>query len=178
VPTDQGFHFIRSASATPPVLHALTPQDGSSSSSLTSIKIWLLTSPQPEKRKVAGSIPALATSEAKSASILTRRTVARTGAGENGIRAILRRNRKHELDPWRIPGGEPDEFEAALDAGEAIVVDSATLWIAFQRAGIPNADFARHELGGRLDARFWFVSEAGEVSEWSEDYVDTGEAGA
>ena len=62
-----------------------------------------------------------------------RKTVARTGAGENGIRAILQRNRKHELDPWRIPGGEPDEFESALEAGEAVVVDSATLWIAFGR---------------------------------------------
>jgi hypothetical protein len=97
----------------------------------------------------------------------SRRTVAKTGAGENGIRAILLRNRKHELDRWRIPGGEPDEFESALEAGEAVVVDSATLWIAFERAGIPNADFARHELGGRLDVRFWLVSAAGEVSEWS-----------
>ena len=57
--------------------------------------------------------------------------------------------------------------DAAGVSVEAVVVDSATLWIAFERAGIPNADFARHELGRRLDARFWLVSEAGEVREWS-----------
>jgi len=53
--------FIRSASATPFGLRALNPQHCSSSSSLTSTNVSLLTSRQPEKRKVAGSIPALAT---------------------------------------------------------------------------------------------------------------------
>jgi len=53
--------FIRSLSATPFILRALNPHDRSSSSSLTSTYIPLMTSPQPEKRKVAGSIPALAT---------------------------------------------------------------------------------------------------------------------
>jgi hypothetical protein len=53
--------FIRSLSATPFILRALNPHDRSSSSGLTSTYIPLMTSPQPEKRKVAGSIPALAT---------------------------------------------------------------------------------------------------------------------
>jgi hypothetical protein len=61
VPTDHGFLIIRSESATPFILRALKPQDGSNSSSLTSANVGLLISPQPEKRKVAGSIPALAT---------------------------------------------------------------------------------------------------------------------
>jgi hypothetical protein len=47
----------RSASATPFGLRALNPQNCSSSSSLTSTNVSLLTSPQPEKRKVAGWIP-------------------------------------------------------------------------------------------------------------------------
>jgi hypothetical protein len=53
--------FIRSASAKPLVLLALDPQDGSNSSSLTSINDSLLTSPQLHTRKVAGSIPAWTT---------------------------------------------------------------------------------------------------------------------
>ena len=53
--------FIRSTSATPFGLGALSPRDWSSPSSLTSANVSHLTSPQPEKRKVAGSIPALAT---------------------------------------------------------------------------------------------------------------------
>jgi hypothetical protein len=61
VTTNHGFVFIRPSSATPLVVPALNSQDGSSSSSLTSTNVSLLTSPQPEKRKVAGSIPALAT---------------------------------------------------------------------------------------------------------------------
>jgi len=53
------FHPLRSA--TPLVLRALNPRDGSNSSSLTSTNVSLLTSLPPEKRKVAGSILALAT---------------------------------------------------------------------------------------------------------------------
>ena len=57
----RGSVFIRSISATPVVACALNPQDDSSSSSLTSTKVSLLASLQPEKRKVGGSIPPLAT---------------------------------------------------------------------------------------------------------------------
>src|SRR5271166_989083 len=57
----QVFVFIRSASATPFGLPALNPQNRSSSSDLISANVSLLTSPQPEKRKVGGSIPPLAT---------------------------------------------------------------------------------------------------------------------
>jgi hypothetical protein len=53
--------FIRSASATPFGLRALNPQYWSSSSSLTSTNVSLQTSRLPEKRKVGGSIPPLAT---------------------------------------------------------------------------------------------------------------------
>ena len=45
--------FIRSASATRLVTCALNPQDQPSSSSLTSTNVSLLTSPQPENRKVS-----------------------------------------------------------------------------------------------------------------------------
>ena len=62
VPTDHSFNFIRSASAAPLVSRVLNPQDWSSSSSLTSMNVWLLTSPQLHTRKVAGSIPAGTTS--------------------------------------------------------------------------------------------------------------------
>src|ERR1700752_336158 len=53
------FHPLRIPA--PLVLHALNPRDGSSSSSLTSADVSLLTAPRPEKRKVGGSIPPLAT---------------------------------------------------------------------------------------------------------------------
>jgi hypothetical protein len=49
--------FIRSVSATPFISRALKPQDGSSSSSLTSTNVSVLISPQPHTRKVTGSIP-------------------------------------------------------------------------------------------------------------------------
>jgi hypothetical protein len=52
VPTDHGFVFIRSASATAFVLRALNPHGRSNSSSLASTNVSLLTSPQPENRKV------------------------------------------------------------------------------------------------------------------------------
>jgi hypothetical protein len=52
-PTNHGSVLIRSISATPFVPCALNPLDGSNSSSLTSTNGSLLTSPQPEKRKVA-----------------------------------------------------------------------------------------------------------------------------
>jgi hypothetical protein len=61
VPTDRGFLFIRSASATPFILRALNPQDGSNSSSLTSTNVSVVISPQLHTRKVAGSIPAATT---------------------------------------------------------------------------------------------------------------------
>jgi hypothetical protein len=53
----EGSVFIRSVSATPVVARALNPQDESSSSSSTSTTVWLLTSPQPEKREVLRSDP-------------------------------------------------------------------------------------------------------------------------
>ena len=59
VPTDQRFVFIRCISDTPFGLRALDPQDWSNSSSLTSTNDSILTSPQPEKRRVGGSIPPL-----------------------------------------------------------------------------------------------------------------------
>jgi len=49
--------FIRSTSAAPFGLRALDPQDWSSSSSLTSANAFHLTSPQPEKQKVAAEGP-------------------------------------------------------------------------------------------------------------------------
>jgi hypothetical protein len=61
VHTYQRFDFIRFLSATRVVARALNPRDESSSSSLTSTNVSLLTSPQPEKRKVGRSIPPLAT---------------------------------------------------------------------------------------------------------------------
>jgi hypothetical protein len=48
-----GSFSIRSASATPFISPALKSQDGSNSSSLTSTNVWVLISPQPEKRKVS-----------------------------------------------------------------------------------------------------------------------------
>ena len=71
VPTDPDFDFIRSASAAPLVSRVLNPQDESSSSSLTSMNVWLLTSPQLHTRKVAGSIPA-GTTETTTAYIKAR----------------------------------------------------------------------------------------------------------
>ncbi len=47
------FAFIRSASATLFGLPATNPQNRSSSSDLTSTNVSLLTSPQPENRKVS-----------------------------------------------------------------------------------------------------------------------------
>ena len=51
-PSDHAFIFIRSASAVPFVSVALNPKDWSSSSSLTSMNAWLLTSPQLHTQKV------------------------------------------------------------------------------------------------------------------------------
>ena len=51
--THHRFDSIRSASAAPLVSGALNPQAWSSSSSLTSTNVWILTSPQTEKRKFA-----------------------------------------------------------------------------------------------------------------------------
>ena len=56
-----GSVFIRSASAMRFGLCALNRRNWSSSSNLTSINAFHLTSPPPEKRKVGGSIPPLAT---------------------------------------------------------------------------------------------------------------------
>ena len=56
-----GFVFIRSASAMGFGLRALNRRNWSSSSSLTSTNVSHLTSRPPEKRKVGGSIPPLAT---------------------------------------------------------------------------------------------------------------------
>jgi hypothetical protein len=107
-----------------------------------------------------------------------RRTVSSRGqSDDNGIRAILLRNRVRELAPWRLPGDGPDTdaFEAALRRGDAVVVDSATLWIALEHAKLPNGQFA--SVGGRFGGpeHRWLVSEDGEVSPWTvEDSIEQG----
>jgi hypothetical protein len=112
-----------------------------------------------------------------------RKTIAKTGAG--GIREILRSNREFELLAWKLPNETDaeclaaDSFWSVLDQGSGVVVDVTTLWLAFERAGLTNAQFARAELGGKypLDQKFWIhaADEPEEIRPWSvQDSIDAG----
>ncbi|WP_149481517.1 hypothetical protein [Mycolicibacterium sp. P1-18] len=92
--------------------------------------------------------------------------VVRVGDEENGIRALLLRNRVAELDEWRIPGMD-DELEVALRAGEPVWVSTGTLWHAFRHGGLPHEQFRRAEFGGKLAGKTWRVSSDGAVTEWT-----------
>ena len=72
---------------------------------------------------------------------------------------------------WFRPGHVSD-YERRLAAGEPLLVDSATLWSALFRAGLPNAEFGRD---GVFHGMYRHISEAGEVTEWTvEDSIEYG----
>ena len=57
------------------------------------------------------------------------------------------------------------EYEQALVAGEAIVVDSGTIMCALLHAGLPSDDYA---FGGRHSGKQWHLDVDGTLSEWTE----------
>jgi hypothetical protein len=92
-----GWVFIRSASAMRFGLRVLNRRNWSSSSNLTSTKASHLISRPPEKRKVGGSIPPLATN---------------ISAG-SGLRRITRHKPRQDLQPFHAANIRPSRVLAA-----------------------------------------------------------------
>ena len=103
--------------------------------------------------------------------VVDRRTVFRAGSG---VRELLLADWRKRFGPssrWFRPGHVSD-YERRLAAGEPLLVDSATLWSALFRAGLPNDEYGRD---GVFHGMYWHISEAGEVTEWTvEDSTEYG----
>ena len=73
----------------------------------------------------------------------------RTQRADNTLRQVLLKDHRNKFGPtgrWHIPG-RVSEYEQALVAGEAIVVDSSTIMCALNHAGrLPSDEYA---FGGR-----------------------------
>jgi hypothetical protein len=76
----------------------------------------------------------------------------RTQRTDNTLRQLLLAYWRSRFGPtgrWHIPG-RVSEYEQALMAGEAIVVDSSTIMCALNHAGLPGVD--DYAFGGRSGA--------------------------
>jgi hypothetical protein len=83
----------------------------------------------------------------------------RTQRADDTLRQVLLRDHRQRFglgSRWHIPGRVSD-YEQALVAGEAIVVDSGTLMVALLHAGLPSDDYA---FGGSHWGKQW-------LSEWT-----------
>jgi hypothetical protein len=90
----------------------------------------------------------------------------RTQRTDNTLRQLLLaywRNRFGPTGRWHIPG-RVSEYEQALVAGEAIVVDSSTIMCALNHANLPCDDYA---FGGRHSGKQWHLDVDGALTEWT-----------
>ena len=91
----------------------------------------------------------------------------RTQRADDTLRQALLKDHRNRFGPggrWHIPGRVSD-YEKALVAGEAIVVDSGTIMCALLHAGLPHDAFA---FGGRDWGKSFVLDERDQLSE----YVD------
>jgi hypothetical protein len=89
----------------------------------------------------------------------------------DGLRELLIAYREHRLPqstsppPWSAPRGWPDELLDALKAGEAVVVSSSMLMLAFMAAGLPDAAHKRFWYGGADWDKLYRLDEQDRLSE-------------
>jgi hypothetical protein len=68
----------------------------------------------------------------------------RTQRADDTLRRVLLKDHRERFGPtgrWHIPG-RVSEYEKALVAGEAVVVESGTLMCALLHAGLPSDEYA------------------------------------
>jgi hypothetical protein len=90
----------------------------------------------------------------------------RTQRTDNTLRQLLLAYWRSRFGPtgrWHIPG-RVSEYEQALVAGEAIVIDSSTLMCALNHARLPSDDYG---YGGRHWGKQWHLDVDGALSEWT-----------
>jgi hypothetical protein len=90
----------------------------------------------------------------------------RTQRADDTLRQLLLQEHRKRFGPggrWHIPG-RVSEYEQALVAGEAIVVDSATIMCALLHAGMPSDEYA---FGGRHSGKQWHLDIDGALTEWT-----------
>src|SRR5262245_7245806 len=91
----------------------------------------------------------------------------RTQRADDSLRQLLLKDHRKRFGPngrWHIPGRMSD-YEAALVAGEPIVIDSGTLMCALMHAGLPHEDYI---FGGRYWGKL-LLAEDGSLAEWTPD---------
>ena len=101
----------------------------------------------------------------------------RTQRTDNTLRQLLLAYWRSRFGPtgrWHIPGRVSD-YEQALVAGEAIVVDSSTIMCALNHAGLPSDDYA---FGGSHWGKQWHLDVDGALSEWTAEDEAALDAGA
>jgi hypothetical protein len=90
----------------------------------------------------------------------------RTQRGDDTLRALLLNDHRKRFGAgsrWHTPG-QVSEYETALLAGEAVVVDSATLMCALLHGGMAHEDFA---FGGRYWNKQLLLDVDGSLTEWA-----------
>ena len=91
----------------------------------------------------------------------------RTQRTDDTLRQLLLAYWRSRFGPtgrWHIPG-RVSEYEQALMAGEAIVVDSSTIMCALNHAGLPSDEYA---FGGQHWGKKFLLGEDGSLSEYVE----------